>query len=85
LDIFTNRHSSQRETDRRATPSLPSPFTNGCDLRVDAKNDIFTWTFEKKKKKKEVKARREERTDREVKLSERAEIYCMDAISIHFH
>ena len=59
-----------------------------CDLRVDAKNDIFTWTFVKKKKKikKEKKiARTEERTDCEVKPGERIKVYCMDAISIHFH
>jgi len=45
-----------------------------CDLRVDAKNDIFTWTFVKKKKKikkEKKKARKEERTDWEEKPGER--------------
>lgn len=54
LDIFKNRHSSRREF---AILFLLHSATD-CDLRVDAKNDIFTWTFVKKKRQHEGKKER---------------------------
>lgn len=89
-DSFTNFApffaKSENESARRGALARLHPRI--AALRVDTKNDIFTWTFVKRKERGrgggggEKATRRKERTDREVKPT--AGVYCMDAISIYF-